>query len=164
MDEGRTRLELTLRAETRQKIEALFEKSPEKRGALLPAIYLVQEEQGWVSAEQAEALAELFDLKPVDVWEVLTFYNMFYTSPQGRHHVYVCTNLPCSLRGARGLLKQLESHLGIRAGQTTEDGRVTLGHEECLGSCGTAPVLRVDGRYCENVEAEEARRLVDALE
>ena len=164
MDEGRTRLELTLRAETRQKIETLFEKYPEKRGALLPAIYLVQDEQGWVSPEQAEALAELFDLKPVEVWEVLTFYNMFYTSPQGRHHVYVCTNLPCSLRGARGLLKQLESHLEIRAGQTTKDGRVTLGHEECLGSCGTAPILRVDDRYCENVDTQEARRLVDALE
>ena len=153
-----------MRAETRQQIEALFEKYPEKRGALLPAIYLVQAEQGWVSAEQAGALAELFDLKPVEVWEVLTFYTMFYTSPQGRHHVYVCTNLSCSLRGARGLLRQLESHLGIRAGQTTDDGRVTLGHEECLGSCGTAPVLRVDGRHCENVDTEEARRLVDALE
>ncbi len=164
MDEGRTRLELTLRDETRQRIEALFEKYPEKRGALLPAIYIVQAEHGWVSAEQASDLAGLFDLKPVEVWEVLTFYNMFFTTPQGRHHVYVCTNLPCSLRGARGVLKQLESHLGVRAGHTTEDGRVTLGHEECLGSCGTAPVLRVDGRYCESVDAEEARRIVDALE
>ena len=164
MDEGRTRLELTLRDETRQRIEALFEKYPEKRGALLPAIYLVQAEHGWVNAEQASDLAGLFDLKPVEVWEVLTFYNMFFTTPQGRHHVYVCTNLPCSLRGARGVLKQLESHLGVRAGHTTEDGRVTLGHEECLGSCGTAPVLRVDGRYRENVDAEEARRIVDALE
>ena len=115
-----------MRDGTRQKIEALFEKYPEKRGALLPAIYLVQEEQGWVSPDQARELAELFGLAPVEVWEVLTFYNMFYTSPQGRHHVYVCTNLPCSLRGARGLLRQIESHLGIRAGQTTEDGRVTM--------------------------------------
>ncbi len=164
MDEGRTRLELTLRDATREQIEALFEKYPEKRGALLPAIYLVQAEHGWVSGEQATELAELFGLKPVEVWEVLTFYNMFYTTPQGRHHVYVCTNLPCSLRGARGVLKQIESHLGIRAGQTTEDGRVTLGHEECLGSCGTAPVLRVDGRYRENVDIEEARRILDELE
>ncbi len=150
--------------ETRHKIGDLFEKYPEKRGALLPAIYLVQAEQGWVSPEQARELAELFELKPVEVWEVLTFYNMFYTTPQGRHHVYVCTNLPCSLRGGRGILRQLESHLGIHAGQTTADGRLTLGHEECLGSCGTAPVLRVDGRYVENVDAEEACRVVDALE
>ena len=79
-------------------------------------------------------------------WEVLSFYNMFYTEPQGRHHVYVCTNLPCSLRGARTLLKGLETHLGVHGGGTTQDGRITIGHEECLGSCGTAPMMRVDGQ------------------
>ncbi len=99
--------------ETQQEIEALFPRYPEKRGALLPAIYLVQAEKGYVDPQDARALAELFGLEPVDVWEVLTFYNMFYTSAEGRHNVYVCTNLPCSLRGARTLLKGLESHLGI---------------------------------------------------
>lgn len=153
-----------MRPETREKIEALFEHYPERRGALLPAIYLVQEEHGYVGPDAARELAELFELKPVEVWEVLTFYNMFYTRPQGRHHVYVCTNLPCSLRGARTLLKGVEAHLGIRAGETTPDGRITLGHEECLGSCGTAPVLRVDGAYCEQVDLEAAKRIVDALE
>ncbi len=150
--------------ETRQEIEALFPRYPEKRGALLPAIYLVQAEKGYVDRQDACALAELFNLKPVDVWEVLTFYNMYYTSPQGRHHVYVCTNLPCSLVGARTLLKGLEAHLGIRCGQTTPDGRVTLGHEECLGSCGTAPVMRVDGEYVESLDLEEAKRVIDSLE
>ncbi len=150
--------------EIRREIEALFPRYTEKRGALLPAIYLVQDEMGYVDPQDARALAELFELEPVDVWEVLTFYNMFYTSPQGRHHVYVCTNLPCSLRGARTLLKGLESHLGIRCGQTTPDGRVTLGHEECLGSCGTAPVMRVDGEYIEDLGLAEAKRVVDSLE
>jgi NADH-quinone oxidoreductase subunit E len=69
-----------------------------------------------------------------------------------------------SLRGARSLLRALEAHLGVRAGETTPDGRITLGHEECLGSCGTAPAMRVDGSYCENVDQEEAKRIVDALE
>ena len=151
-------------SETSQKIEALFERYPEKRGALLPALYLVQAEQGFVSPEQARAVADLFDLKPVEVWEVLTFYNMFYTTPQGRHHVYVCTNLSCSLRGGRTLLRLAESHLGIRAGQTTPDGRITLGHEECLGSCGTAPMIRVDGQYHEDVDAEQLKSALDALE
>ena len=150
--------------ETSQKIEALFGRYPEKRGALLPALYLVQAEQGWVSPEQARAVADLFDLKPVEVWEVLTFYNMFYTTPQGRHHVYVCTNLSCSLRGGRTLLRLAESHLGIRAGQTTPDGRITLGHEECLGSCGTAPMIRVDGQYHEDLDAEQLKSALDALE
>ena len=149
---------------TREKIESLFERYPERRGALLPAIYLLQAEKGYVDAPAARELAEVFELKPIDVWEVLTFYNMFYTSPQGRHHVYVCTNLPCSLRGGRSLLATLESHLGIRCGETTSDGRITLGHEECLGSCGTAPVLRIGTRYCEALDTAEAKRIVDSLE
>ena len=104
-----------MRPETRASIEALFSDYPDRRGALLPAIYLVQAEKGHVDVEAARELAELFELKPVEVWEVLTFYNMFYTTPQGRHHVYVCTNLPCSLRGGRSMLRALESHLGVRA-------------------------------------------------
>ena len=150
--------------ETRASIEALYERYPERRGALLPAIYLVQAERGYVDAAAARELAELFELSAVEVWEVLTFYNMFYTERQGRHHVYVCTNLPCSLRGSRTLLRGLEAHLGIRSGQTTSDGRITLGHEECLGSCGTALVMRVDTRYCEGVDLESARAIVDELE
>lgn len=150
--------------ETRAKIESLFERYPQKRGALLPAIYLVQAEKGHVDGDGARELAALFEIAPVEVWEVLTFYNMFYTEPQGRHHVYVCTNLPCSLRGARTLLKGLESHLGVHGAGTTKDGRITIGHEECLGSCGTAPVMRVDGRYHENLDLAAARRIVDELE
>jgi NADH-quinone oxidoreductase subunit E len=150
--------------ETRKKIETLFERYPRKRGALLPAIYLTQAEKGYVDREAAQDLAELFEIPPVAVWEVLSFYNMFYTEPQGRHHVYVCTNLSCSLRGARTMLKSLEAHLGVKAGQTTSDGRVTLGHEECLGSCGTAPMLRVNSDYHENLDTDEAKRIVDSLE
>jgi NADH-quinone oxidoreductase subunit E len=150
--------------EVRQEIEALFERYPQKRGALLPAIYLVQAENGWVSPEQARELAELFEIPPVQVWEVLSFYNMFYTQPQGRHHVQVCTNLSCSLRGARTMLKELEAHLGIPVGGTTEDGRITLGHEECLGSCGTAPVISVDHHYHEDLDVAQAKQIVDQLE
>jgi NADH-quinone oxidoreductase E subunit len=153
-----------LTPETRAKIESLFERYPQKRGALLPAIYLVQAEKGHVDLDGARELAALFEIAPVEVHEVLSFYNMFYTEPQGRHHVYVCTNLPCSLRGARTLLKGLESHLGVHGGGTTGDGRITIGHEECLGSCGTAPVMRVDGRYHENLDLGAARRIVDELE
>ncbi len=149
---------------TREKIEALFERYPERRGALLPALYLVQAERGYVDQALAREVAELFAISPVEVWEVLTFYNMFYTTPQGRHHVYFCTNLPCSLRGGRSLLKAVEAHLGIYAGETTPDGRVALGHEECLGSCGTAPMMRVDGLYHENLDTESAVRIIDALE
>jgi NADH-quinone oxidoreductase subunit E len=77
--------------------------------------------------------------------------------------VHVCTNLPCSLRGARDLLRGLEEHLGIEAGETTPDGRLTLRHEECLGACAWAPMMRVDGVYCEDLDLEKAKMLVDGL-
>ena len=149
---------------TRAKIDAEIAKYPKPRGALLPALHIVQAEQGHVSPEAARELAQVFDLKPVDVLEVVSFYNMFYDRPQPRHHVYVCTNLPCSLRGARSLLRQIESHLGVHAGEATRDGRIQLGHEECLGACGYAPMMRVDGVYHEDLDPERAKRILDELD
>ena len=102
--------------------------------------------------------------RPVEVMEVVTFYNMFYDAPQPRHHVHVCTNLPCSLRGARQLMRALEAHLGVEAGEPTADGRVVLGHEECLGACGYAPMMRIGEEYHEDLDLEKAKRLLDALE
>jgi NADH-quinone oxidoreductase subunit E len=149
--------------ETRSKIDAAIEKYPQKRGALLPALHLVQEDHGHVPTECAVELAEIFEIHPVQVMEVITFYNMFFDSPQAKHHVYVCTNLPCSLRGARSLLNQLESHLGVTAPGETPDGRIFLGHEECLGACGYAPMMRVDGQYHEDLDVEKAKRVLDML-
>ena len=153
-----------LSAKSRARIEREMVKFPEKRGALLPALHIAQEEHGFISPALAKTLAELFGILPIEVMEVVSFYNMFYDRPQGRHHVYVCTNLPCSLRGGRGLLRTLESHLGVRAGETTPDGRITLGHEECLGACAYAPMLRIGETYHENLDAEQAKRLLDGLE
>src|SRR5271167_4441720 len=112
---------MVISAETRARIDQQIAKYPMKRGALLPALHLVQKELGHIALETAEAVAAIFDIRPVEVLEVVTFYNMFHGQPEGRHHVYVCTNLPCSLRGARGLLRELEKHLRIGAGQTTAD-------------------------------------------
>jgi NADH-quinone oxidoreductase subunit E len=153
-----------LTEETRAAIEAEMAAYPNKRGALLGALHAAQSEEGWISPEKIRALAELFEIAPIEILEVISFYNMFHDRPAARHQVYVCTNLPCSLRGARVLLKQLEAHLGVHAGDTTDDGRVTLGHEECLGACAYAPMLRVDETYHENLDLEEAKRILDALE
>ena len=149
--------------ETRSKIDAAIAKYPKKRGALLPALHLVQKDHGHVSKECAVELAEIFEIRPVEVMEVVTFYNMFFDSPQAKHHVYVCTNLSCSLRGARSLLSQLESHLGVTAPGETSDGRIFLGHEECLGACGYAPMMRVDDQYHEDLDVEKAKRILDLL-
>jgi NADH-quinone oxidoreductase subunit E len=155
---------VVISAGTRAKIDAEIARYPQSRGALLPALHLVQLEHGYVSADGARELAEIFGVRPVEVMEVVSFYNMFYDRPQPRHHAYVCTNLPCALRGARGLLRQLEAHLGVRAGEPTADGRVVLGHEECLGACGYAPMMRVDETYHEDLDVEKAKRILDALE
>jgi len=148
---------------TRARIDAEIAKYPKRRGALLPALHLVHGEHGHVSEPCARELAEIFEIAPVDVMEVVSFYNMFFDRPQPRHHVYVCTNLPCSLRGGRVVLEKLEAHLGVRPGGTTADGRITLGHEECLGACAYAPMMRIGGKYHEDLDVEEAKRIVDAL-
>jgi NADH-quinone oxidoreductase subunit E len=155
---------MVISEDTRAAIDREIEKYPQRRGALLPALHLVQQEQGFVSPDSMRELAGIFELVPVEVMEVVQFYNMFHDRPQGRHQVHVCTNLPCSLRGARGLMRQLESHLGIHAGETTSDGRISLGHEECLGACAYAPMLRIGETYHENLDAEQAKRLLDELE
>jgi NADH-quinone oxidoreductase E subunit len=149
---------------TRAAIEARMADFPKKRGALLPALHLAQRDHGYITRELATELAELFEVHPIEVMEVVTFYNMFYDRPQGRHHVYVCTNLPCSLRGAREMLQGIERHLGIHAGETTEDGRITLGHEECLGACAYSPMLRVGENYHEDLDLRGALKILDGLE
>lgn len=155
--------ETTLSDALRAAIDREIARFPEPRGALLAALRLVQDELGCIAPPTARTVAEIFGLHPAEVQEVVSFYNLFHTEPQGRHEVRVCTNLACSLRGARALLRELEEHLGIRAGQTTPDGRVTLGHEECLGACGYAPMLRIGDRYHEELDGPAARALVDGL-
>jgi NADH-quinone oxidoreductase subunit E len=154
---------MVISAAARARIEAEIARYPRPRGALLPALHIVHEELGHVAPDTAKELAELFGIRPFEVLEVVSFYNMFYATPQARHHVFVCTNLPCSLRGARQLLKGLEAHLGVDEHGNTSDGRVHLGHEECLGACAYAPMMRVDDRYCEDLDLDQAKRIVDAL-
>jgi NADH-quinone oxidoreductase subunit E len=150
--------------ETRARIDAEIARYPMRRGALLPALHLVHADHGFVSRELAEELGGIFEISAAQVLEVVSFYNMFFDAPQPRHHAYVCTNLPCSLRGARELLRRLEAHLGVPAGEATPDGRLALGHEECLGACAYAPMMRVDDTYHEDLDFEKARRILDGLD
>jgi len=154
---------MVISAASREKIAQEIAKYPKPRGALLPALHIVHAEHGHVSPETAGELAQIFEIRPFEVMEVVSFYNMFFATPQPRHQVRVCTNLPCSLRGARELLRRLEAHLGVRAGEATADGRIRLGHEECLGACAYAPMMRVDHEYHEDLDVESAKRILDAL-
>jgi NADH-quinone oxidoreductase subunit E len=154
---------MVISEEIRSGIDELITQYPKSRGALLPVLHLVQKNYGHISDDCAKELAEIFEIFPGEVKEVVSFYNMFFDSPQARHHVHVCTNLPCSLRGARSLLKQLASHLGVQAPGETSDGRIFLGHEECLGACAYAPVMRIGDRYHEDLDVEKAKKILDSL-
>jgi NADH-quinone oxidoreductase subunit E len=152
-----------LSTETRGKIEALKGEYETNQSALIPALHLAQEEKGWLSTETQAEVASILDLTPQAVREVVTFYTMFYQRPVGKYVLQVCRNLSCCLHGGHRLQHRIEEKLGIREGETTQDGRFTLMSVECLGSCGTAPVVMVNDRYHENVTPDVLDRLLTEL-
>lgn len=152
-----------LSPEARRRIEALKPQYETNQSALLPALHLAQQDQGWLSEETQRDVASLLGLTPQSVRQVVTFYSMFHQRPVGRHLLQVCRNLSCSLLGGHRLQRRIEERLGIKEGETTQDGRFTLVSVECLGSCGTAPVIMVNERYHENVTPQEVDRLLDEL-
>ncbi len=133
-----------VRPETDRRIDELLSAFPRKGSALLPALYLVQEEKGYVPAEAMEYLAGKLDVSPAFVAGVVSFYTMFHTKPIGRHHIQICRTLSCALRGCRAVLRHLEERLGIRPGETTPDGRFSLETVECLGACDQAPMIQIN--------------------
>jgi NADH-quinone oxidoreductase subunit E len=136
---------------------------PETRSAVLPALRLAQEEYGWLSREAFEEVAEALELTPAYCMSVASFYDMFHLEPVGRHVVEVCTNISCALVGAQQTLEAFERDLGVRPGETTEDGGVTLRTIECAGGCGWGPVVAVDHRYREPVRPDDVPAIVEEL-
>jgi NADH-quinone oxidoreductase subunit E len=143
-----------------QRLQGLY---PDKQGALLPVLHMAQDTFGYISLEVEEYVAGLFDLTPAHVHEVVTFYTMFFREPKGRHVVAVCQNLTCHLLGAKAIIEHLERRLGIEAGETTPDARVTLLTVECLCACETAPMMQVDDRYEGFLTPEKVDRIVGEL-
>ena len=152
-----------LSPETRQKIQSLMQVYETNQSALIPALHVAQAEQGWLSEETQREIAQILGLTPQSVRGVVTFYTMFNQKPVGRHMIQVCRNLSCSLLGGQRLQKQIQDKLGLADGETTQDGRFTYVSVECLGSCGTAPVLMVNDRYYENVTPQQVDRLLEEL-
>ena len=136
---------------------------PDKRGALLPVLHMAQDTFGYVSLETQAYVAGLFELSPAHVHEVVTFYTLFFQRPVGRHVISVCHNLSCSLRGAEDVVTYLEERLGIAAGETTADGRVTLFRVECLCACEAAPMMQVDEEYVGPLDRAAVDRALEGL-
>jgi len=118
----------------------------QKQSAVMACLSIVQQQQGWVSAESEQAIAQYLGMPAIAVREVTTFYNMFNQEPVGKHKINVCTNLPCQLRNGQQALEHLCQRLGIEEGQTTVDGLFTVQKSECLGACADAPVMLVNDR------------------
>jgi NADH-quinone oxidoreductase E subunit len=134
------------------------------RSAVLPALRLAQERHGWLSREAIEETAQALEVTPAFCYSIATFYDMLHLQPVGQHTIDVCTNLPCALCGAQEVVEAFESELGIRAGETTPDGRITLRAVECLGGCGYATVVAVNDRYRQHVRAETVPEILGELD
>jgi NADH-quinone oxidoreductase subunit E len=157
---------MMLSESTRQRIDQEVAKYPaeQKQSAVIAALAIVQQEQGWVSPEAERAVAEYLGMPPIAVHEVVTFYNMFNTRPVGRFKLNVCTNLPCALSGGNTAAQYLSDKLGVALGETTADGVFTLQESECLGACGDAPAMLVnDRRLCSFMRPERLDALVQEL-
>ena len=146
------------------KVDKEAAKYPSRRAAVKSALRYSQEETGWVSNGVVTAVAEYLGLEPIEVYEVATFYDMFYTEPGGRHRIRVCTNVSCMLRGAETIVSHLRDKLGIKVGETSPDGRITLLEAECLGACGGAPMLVCGNQYFENLTTAKLDSLLDQLD
>jgi len=149
--------------ETLRKFEETVARYPKKEAAMLPVLYLAQQEFGYLNPEAIEYVARLMEQAPARVQGVVSFYTMFSTKPIGRHHIQVCRTLSCALGGAERIMALIKRKLGIDLGQTTTDGRFTLSEVECLASCGTAPMMQINDAYYENLNEEKTEKILDSL-
>jgi NADH-quinone oxidoreductase E subunit len=149
--------------ETLKKFEETVARYPKKEAAMLPVLYLAQQEFGHLGPEAIEYVAELMGQAPARVYSVVSFYTMYNMKPIGRHHIQICRTLPCALGGAEKITAFVKQRLGIESGQTTPDGRFTLTEVECLASCGTAPMMQVNDDYYENLTEEKLDEILHSL-
>ncbi len=137
--------------ENEQEFQRLLKKYPKSDSMMLPALWLVQEQIGWVSPEAMLFVAEKLNKPPIEVHSFTTFYTMFNLKPIGTHHIELCKTLSCMLMGSRDLKQHIKDTIGIEPGQTSEDGLFHLTEVECMGACGGAPALAINGKYHEKL-------------
>ena len=146
-----------------EKIKNILSKYPDKKSATLPLLHLAQSQDGYISSDAIDTIADLVDCHPAIVMDCVSFYTMLYTQAQGKYKVQVCQTLSCSLNGADALVDHMQNKCGIKAGETTLDKKYTLMKVECLGSCGTAPVVQINNDYHEGLSIENFDALLENL-
>jgi NADH-quinone oxidoreductase E subunit len=150
--------------QAKQRMRDLAGRYPVARSAVMPSLYIAQQEEGYITQEGLQAVAEAIGMTVADVESVATFYTMYLQQQPGKKVIKVCNSIACYLRNCDTLVEHLEQRLGIKRGETTPDGNYTLETVECLASCSSAPALQVNGQFVENVTLESADALLDKLD
>jgi NADH-quinone oxidoreductase E subunit len=143
--------------------ERLVKRYPTRESMILPSLWLIQEQEGWISQEALAYVADRIGTFASKVYEAVTFYTMYQLHPMGRNHLCICRTLSCWLRGKQEIVDYLKNEVGISPGQISEDGRFSLEEVECLGHCGTAPVVQVNGEFHENMDVDKLKALLATL-
>ena len=149
--------------ENQRKFEHLLTRYPNKKAALLPTLWLVQEQYGFISRDAMEFVAKILDLAPAHVYSVVTFYTMYHQKPVGKNHIQVCRTLSCALNGGEKILDHLKTKLKVKENEVTLDGKFSVCGVECLASCGTAPAVMINEKYYENLSIEKVDKLLNEL-
>ncbi len=136
---------------------------PQSRSAIMPLLYIAQDELGYISQEAVEWVAEKLSMPAVQVWEVATFYTMYYKKPVGKYHFQVCRTLPCALRGAKMVSEYLHKKFGLQPGEVSSDGLWSFEEVECLGSCGTAPMCQINDVFFENLTEAKLDTIIERI-
>ncbi len=145
-------------------ISRIITNYPDKRSALLPVLHIVKEHVKTFTPEVVTGVAERLEIEPIEIWDVLSFYTLYPREEEGRYVIQVCSTLSCALMGSESIVDYLRQKLGIDVGETTADRKFTLKKVECLGSCGTAPVMQINDDYYENLTREKIDEILANLE
>jgi NADH-quinone oxidoreductase subunit E len=156
-------LPFRLPAEREARIDDLQRRYPTKQATLLPVLWELQEERGFVDERAMEYASARCDVPPAHVYSVVTFYTMYHRKPVGKHHIQVCRNISCCILGAEPIIDLVQKRLGIKPGETTGDGRFSLELVECLAGCSSAPVIQINREYHENLTLEKVNTILDFL-
>ncbi len=153
-----------LTEESLKKAEEIRTRYPASQAALLPILWIAQEQEGWISEEMMRYVGKLLDLPYGHVLGVVTFYSMYNSKKLGRYHIEVCTNISCMLRGSDKILETIEHRCGAKPGETSADGKWTVSEVECMGACGGAPMLAIGEEYYENLTPKKTEEILSSLE
>jgi NADH-quinone oxidoreductase E subunit len=149
--------------ENTKRIEEAVKKYPRKNAAVMPVLYIAQEQDGWISQEVIKEVASVLEMTAEEILGVVTFYSMYHTKPAGKYHLQVCTNVSCMLRGAESIYNYIKNKLNIENGGITEDNIFSLEEVECMGSCGTAPMFAINEDFFENLSIQKVDEIIESF-